>query len=84
MNDRTANDQKLADVDLSQLMEDLSVWLGGMNQFIAATKREWQTAPTGYHLMAQRLRKLTLDLERDAKGISVRLKANGQEEKGQA
>ena len=71
------------DIDLIQFLDALSAWFGGMSQFMAATKSEWQHVPTGYHIMAQRLRKHTLDLERDAKALSIKLKmqetGNGQQ-----
>ena len=69
------NNNPVEDIDLIQFLDALSIWFGGMSQFMAATKSEWRNVPTGYHIMAQRLRKNTLDLERDAKALSFRLKA---------
>lgn len=46
-----------------------------MGHFIAVTKSEWEHASTGEHLMAQRLRRHTLELRRDVASLSDMLEA---------
>jgi hypothetical protein len=66
------------DEALAALLQSLASWLNGMGHFIAITKTEWALASTGEHLMAQRLRRHTLELRRDAKTLSDMLEAKEQ------
>ncbi|MBC9176160.1 hypothetical protein [Pseudoroseomonas ludipueritiae] len=66
------------DEALALLLQSLASWLNGMGHFIAVTKREWEHASTGEHLMAQRLRQRTLDLRRDVESLLNTLEAEEQ------
>ncbi len=62
------------DAEMANFCAMLATWFDGLSVFIAVTKGEWSHASTGHHLMAQRLRKETLRLRRDAEALSVRLR----------
>lgn len=80
MADSTECQKSLSNHEVIEFLDSLSLWFDGMSKFISMTKSGWENAPAGYHLLAQKLSKHTLDLKRDAKGLSARIAAASAEQ----